>query len=346
MSNNKVIYIGPSGGGRVPKNGASAKNYHLLKFLRSKSINYYLVDTEDWKKNPIVLFKLLVIVLFNADAKYILAANSESSYRLLQVISLLPRRRHVIYWVIGGSIADWIKDGKVKKRPYSIVDYFLVEGKKMQNTFAEIGFNNTIYVPNFKCIEYIPARAKRNDGIIRFVFLSRIIPEKGCEIIIDAARKLNKSFKADYIVDFYGPIDEDYDMEFKEKITDIPNVSYKGFIDLRIQKNYDLLAVYDAMLFPTYWHGEGFPGVIIDALISGIPVIASDWSLNADIIEDGTTGLLLKENSSEALANTMAELIKKPSVLLKMSEACQISAMNYDIKNVVSNDLLEKIGIC
>ena len=72
MKTGKIIFIGPSGGGRVPKNGASAKNYHLLKFLRSKNINCSLIDTEDWKKNPIVLFKLLVIVLFNADAKYIL----------------------------------------------------------------------------------------------------------------------------------------------------------------------------------------------------------------------------------------------------------------------------------
>ena len=45
------------------------------------------------------------------------------------------------------------KEGKVKATPFKIVDVFLAEGKKMQVTFSEVGFKNTIYVPNFKCID-------------------------------------------------------------------------------------------------------------------------------------------------------------------------------------------------
>ena len=74
----------------------------------------------------------------------------------------------------------------------------------------------------------------------------------------------------------------------------------------------NILAKYDAMLFPTYWHGEGFPGIIIDAFVSGLPVIATDWSLNADIIEDGKTGVILKENTVEALAEAMDAMINNP----------------------------------
>lgn len=84
-----------------------------------------------------------------------------SSYRVLQVMSLFPRKRSVIYWIIGGSIADWIKEGKVKLNPFKIVNVFLAEGKKMQHSFAEVGFKNTIYVPNFKSIEYLPEIKKR-----------------------------------------------------------------------------------------------------------------------------------------------------------------------------------------
>lgn len=100
------------------------------------------------------------------------------------------------------------------------------------------------------------------------------------------------------------------------------------------------------MLFPTYWHGEGFPGIIIDAFVSGLPVIATDWSLNADIIEDGKTGVILKENTVEALADAMDMMINNPKSVELMSKTCQNSAMNFDIKNVVSDKLLEKIGIC
>ena len=346
MNSRKVIFIGPIGGGGVPKNGASAKNYHLINFLKKKDIKIITIDTEDWKTNPFILVRLALLILFNHSAKYILAANNESSYRIIKLLSILPIKRHIIYWVIGGSMADWIKNKKVQKGPFQIVDFFLVEGKLMQNTLESVGFTNALYVPNFKCIDYIPTRAQKHNALTRFVFLSRIIPEKGCKIIIDATKILNKSYRDKFIVDFYGPIDADYELEFNQSILGVTNISYKGFIDLRNQRNYDLFAEYDAMLFPTYWHGEGFPGIIIDAFICGLPVIASNWSLNAEIIHDGRTGIILKENSASALATAMSILIGNSELLQKMSKECSSSALAYDIERVVSDELLKTIGIC
>lgn len=346
MKNYNIIFIGPSGGGDVPKNGASAKNYHLRKYFKEKNINIFPVDTENWRRNPLILVKLALVILLNQKATYIIAANNMSSYRVLQILSLFPGRRSVIYWIIGGSIADWIKEGKVKTEPFKLVDYFLVEGKKMQKTFAEAGFNNTIYVPNFKCIDYLPEKRRGNRNETRFVFLSRIIPEKGCNTIIEAVKRLNDRYSDRFIVDFYGPFEAEYESSFRKAISAVGNISYKGFIDLRNQKNYDKLAEYDVMLFPTYWHGEGFPGIIIDAFVSGLPVIATDWSLNADIIEDGRTGIILKENSVECLVQAMVDIIENPTMVESMSVACQNAAMNYDIKNVVSDEFLRRIGIC
>lgn len=346
MNTHKVIFIGPAGGGGVPQNGASAKNYHLIKYFQAKHINVITVDTENWRKNPFVLLKLALIILFNLKSKYIIAANNMSSYRVLQILSLFPGKRSVIYWIIGGTIADWIKNGKLKVTPFKQVDYFLVEGEKMQKTFIEIGFDNSLYVPNFKLIKYLPEHKVKNGEKVNFVFLSRIIPEKGCNAIIDAVKVLNNKYQDKFLVDFYGPFETEYESIFKEKISTIDNIAYKGFLDLCNPKNYDKLAEYDVMLFPTYWHGEGFPGVIIDAFISGLPVIATNWSLNADIIEDGKSGVILKENTIEALVDAMAKMIENPECIKVMSEVCYNSAMNYDIRTVVSDELLKEIGIC
>ncbi|MFQ7088249.1 MAG: hypothetical protein ACLRTD_28210 [Bacteroides sp.] len=50
---------------------------------------------------------------------------------------------------------------------------------------------------------------------LRFVFLSRIMKEKGCDDIIEAARQLNSTgFKDKYIIDFYGKIAETYKTDF------------------------------------------------------------------------------------------------------------------------------------
>lgn len=342
----RVIFVGPAGGGGIPQNGASAKNYHLLKFFREKKINVVPVDTENWKENPLILIRLAFLILFYPKARFIVAANNMSSYRVLQMISLFSRKRAVIYWVIGGSIADWVKTGKVMTAPFKVVDFFLVEGRKMQNTLGELGFDNTIYVPNFKCIEYIPERKARNDNKIHFVFLSRIIPEKGCDLIIEAVKVLNRRHLDKFCVDFFGPIESDYESVFKAAISSESNISYNGFLDLRNQKNYDRLSIYDVMLFPTHWHGEGFPGVIIDAFVAGLPVIATNWHLNADIIKDGKTGVILKENSVESLTQAMEDIINKPEQIEIMSASCQNTAMDYDIKNVITEELLRRIGVC
>lgn len=341
----RVILIGPCGGGGVPKNGASAKNYHLVKYLREKQLRVVNVDTENWKRNPLVLFRLLFHLLFSAHATFILAANSMSSYQVIRLFAMLPRRRHLVYWAIGGCVADWIKEGRVSREPYSAVSLFVVEGKNMQKTLAEVGFGNAVVVPNFKHIDYMPAgdAEARCRASVRFVFLSRIIPEKGCDTIINAVKMLNVTRMQTFSVDFWGPFESSYEKEFLGRIEGLDNVRYKGFLDLSQQKNYDTLAEYDVMLFPTYWPGEGFPGIIIDAFVAGLPVIATDWSQNADIIADGVTGVILKDNSAEALCDAMLSFINDRDRIEVMSVNCRRMARSYDIHNVVSDELIEQI---
>lgn len=341
----KIVMIGPCGGGGIPKNGASAKNCHLVRHLRAKQLRVTTVDTEHWKRNPLVLFRLLYHLLFSSHATFILAANSMSSYRVIRLFCLPTRRRHLVYWVIGGCVADWIKEGRVEKGPYAAVDLFIVEGKNMQKTLAETGFSNAIVVPNFKHIDYVPSGVCRTHerAPLRFVFLSRIIPEKGCDTIINAVKMLNETHRDKFSVDFWGPFESSYEKEFLAQIETLDNVKYKGFLDLRNQKNYDVLTEYDAMLFPTYWPGEGFPGIVIDAFVAGLPVIATDWSQNADIIKHGRTGVILKENSPEALRDAMLSFIDDKESIEAMRDNCRHAARCYDIHNVVTDELIRKI---
>lgn len=338
---NKIVFIGPMGGGVVPTNGASIKNYYILKRLKDLGYNIISVDTEKWRTNPFVLLKLLIVVVLHPLSIYTISANSISTYRLLMLLNHISPQRDIIYWVIGGSIANWIKTGKVKKKVYRIVRLFIVEGDSMKRILGECGFDNVITLPNFKKIDYIPIKPNRGN-VLKFVFLSRIIEQKGCKYIIKATEILNIKYKERFVVDFYGSIGDEY-VTFLKDISFISNMSYKGFLDLRSFQNYDILSSYDVMLFPTFWEGEGFPGIMIDAFICGMPIIATDWNMNKDILQDGKTGFLVRPQNVEDLVAVMEKVITVPTILDGMITNCQKEAMNYHTNNVLNEGILHHI---
>ena len=339
----KIVFIGPIGGGGIPTNGVSIRNYYIINKLRDYTDKLVVIDTEFWKKNPFVLIRLLGVILFNPKAGYLLSLNGMNAYRLISILNGLHRKRYVVYWAAGGEFADWIKEERVSRMPYGVVDKFLLQGKTMVKTMAQCGFSNTVYVPNFKRISYIPEK-RENDSILRFVFISRINPHKGCNYILSAARRLNEKCQNRYLIDFYGDVAPEYP-DFLDQINAIPNVNYKGYLDLLDNKNYNILAQYDAMLFPTFWDGEGFPGVIVDAFVAGLPVIASDWHLNIEIVTDGETGLIINPRDEESLYSAMEKCIVNPDIIRSMAGACQREAKKYDIDTVLTSDLFKSVGL-
>ena len=72
----------------------------------------------------------------------------------------------------------------------------------MVKELEECSVDGVIEVPNFKPIEYYPTIGQKypnSNRPLRFVFLSRIMPEKGCDYILEATRLLNEEGYEDII---------------------------------------------------------------------------------------------------------------------------------------------------
>jgi glycosyltransferase involved in cell wall biosynthesis len=186
-------------------------------------------------------------------------------------------------------------------------------------------------IPNFKKFNMNLNINVKEESIFSFVFIGRISKAKGIFEIVEAVKILkeqNLEFK--FFVDFYGPVEEE--IIFPE---DLPLV-YKGYLDIMNNQNesYGILSEYSCMLFPTYWKGEGFPGVIIDAYIVGLPVIATDWNMNKEVVEDGETGLIVPIQDANALALAMLKMMQDPELVKKMSDNSFKKARDFHIDNV------------
>lgn len=345
---NKVLLIGPINKGSVPYTGDSAKNQFFEKRFREVFDKVSIVDTWAWTKRPWILIDLLLKLIYCRGYKVVISANSGSANKIIRIAKLLGHTPNIYYWVIGGSLHKTFEKGLLDWTKYSDIAGIFVEGTPMVESMKKLGLTNVRCVSNFKKIDYIPKKKLRHDDKMHFVFLSRVDRAKGCDYILEAIEILNaRGISKEFDVTFYGKSTEDKEWldSFKNRVSEIPNAVFKGLLDLRKMSNYDVLAGYDVMLFPTYWDGEGFPGVIIDAYMSSLPVIASDWNLNRDLVKEGKTGWIIPVHNISALADKMEYVIKHPSEVREYSLNCGAQAFEYDYRNVLSEENLRVLKV-
>ena len=99
------------------------------------------------------------------------------------------------------------------------------------------------------------------------------------------------------------------------------------------------------MLFPTFYEGEGFPGVFIDAFIAGLPVIASDWHYNSEVIKNGETGYIIPTQDKETLYSMMKYVIESRDIIEPLRKKCKDEAQKYDRDIVLGVSNLRRIGL-
>jgi glycosyltransferase involved in cell wall biosynthesis len=165
---------------------------------------------------------------------------------------------------------------------------------------------------------------KNNSHTIKFIYVGHIRNEKGIDTLLDAIEILNEK-NLNFSLDLYGSI---YDNRFKERFNKIENVNFKG--EVRHDKLLKALTQYDVMVFPTHYEGEGYPGTIIESLISGVPVITTQWKYIPELIRNNHNGILVPIRDSQKLADAMNKVITDTDYLEKLKNNVQKSSHEFD----------------
>lgn len=344
----KVILIGGVGTPSEYVGGELTKNKNFLAALKNNGREVLVVDTHDARRKLWRLLPLPFVLLFHPKTNVILSTHIGNVYWLIKIFSIIRTKRKVIFVGTGGAFSRWILDGKYEAKYFKFLHKIVVQGQKMKAELLQAGLSQSYLLPNSKFIDYLPDISKKSvSSKIRFVFMSRMQEEKGIELILECMLRLNKEgYKDKYTVDFYGLFEDDaYKELYLSKMKKVPNAKFNGVLNLRSKSGYDELATYDIMLFPSYWRGEGFPGIVIDALVAGLPIIISDWNFNADYVEEGVTGFVVKSKDVNTLFNRMLYVINNKDILSPLSELCQARATLYDTRNVINSSFFEELGI-
>ena len=147
-----------------------------------------------------------------------------------------------------------------------------------------------------------------NKAELKVCIFSRINKEKGVEDAIEAVKLANNRLGKDYFkLDIYGLLPESYKERFIELLMQNNDIiSYKGIVDY--YNAVEVLQQYFVLLFPTYYYGEGLPGNVVDAYNTGLPIIATNWLYNAEVIKDEINGLLVPIKNPQAICDALLRL--------------------------------------
>lgn len=155
---------------------------------------------------------------------------------------------------------------------------------------------------NLECFEPLPYPAE-TDGI-HFVFISRIMREKGIDQYLDAAKSLQaKQGRLPLHFHICGFCEKEYQGELDELIAK-GIVEYHGMVrDVR-----EILKNIHCTVHPSFYP-EGLSNALLESCASARPIITTDRSGCKEVIDDGVNGFIVKERDSADLLQKMEQFI-------------------------------------
>ncbi len=321
----KCLVLGFFGYNTNQLDGQTVKTRDIFKLIRlqypKEIIKFY--DTQDFKFNKWSIFKMFWRVCSCKNLVY-LPANNNLKY-IFPIIFFLSTflRFKIHYFVVGGWLSSFIKNLPMHRWMLKHIKGIHVETNRLKNDLeSQYGFENVDIFPNFRFFDFTPNPVENKE--LRLVFMARIMREKGLDWIFELAEYIsNNSLSKNISITFFGQINEPDSAYFFSEIEKYDFVSYKGA--LQPNEIHRTLSQYDVLLLPTHFYTEGLPGSIVDAYISGIPVIASEWINAREFVDDGKSGFIVPfENGQNELINRVILLNSDRKLLKEM----QLYALN------------------
>jgi len=192
----------------------------------------------------------------------------------------------------GEGVKNDLIAGKITKKPLKVLGYGNVKG---------------IDLSHYMITEELKAKSEKlRSDKFTFLFVGRIVKDKGVEELCRAFEKLSKSENVRLIL--VGPNEGNLDPisdEAWEIIKNNPMIEYVG-----PQWGDDLLVYYaasDCFVFPSY--REGFPNTVIEAGAMNLPCIVTDINGSREIIVDGENGIIVPPRDAESLYRAMKTML-------------------------------------
>jgi glycosyltransferase involved in cell wall biosynthesis len=160
----------------------------------------------------------------------------------------------------------------------------------------------------------LPIDTRKFDGTLNLIFLSRIHPKKGIELLLDALSTIKFPFKLTIV----GEGEADYVKSLKWKVESLKLAEQiDWFGGVYGDQKFQLLADHDVLILPSY--NENFANVVIEAIAVNTPVLLSNHVGLKDYVIENNLGLAFKLDEIKMALEKMYALLMDNKMLIKQN---------------------------
>jgi glycosyltransferase involved in cell wall biosynthesis len=175
-------------------------------------------------------------------------------------------------------------------------------------------------IPEPPSIESMSCSVNNNDPEI--LFCGMVSEKKGVGLLLKACAKLKQqglSFRCKIVGKATSKVEENIFTEFIQRHQLEDTVEFTG--PLYDDNKWKAYAEADIFCFPTHYSAESFGLVAVEAMMFGLPVVATNWRGLPDIVADGETGFLVPPKDAKSIAERLENLILDPDLRRTMGAA-------------------------
>lgn len=213
----------------------------------------------------------------------------------------------------GEGVKQDLIDYRITRKPLIVLGHGNVRGIDLSH-----------YDPELAIVKSEAAKLIRPD-VFTFIFIGRLVRDKGINELIKAFRQLNRENPATRLI-LVGSTEQNLDPLTPETLDEINNNKAIEAVGQQADVR-PWLAASDALVFPSY--REGFPNVVIEAGAMGLPSIVTDINGSREIIIEGRNGTIIPPRDSQTLLNAMRRFIST-DLHAMASEARPLIASRYE----------------
>jgi glycosyltransferase involved in cell wall biosynthesis len=95
----------------------------------------------------------------------------------------------------------------------------------------------------------------------------------------------------------------------------------------------DLLKTFDVFLLTSLW--EGLPRVLVEAALSGVPIVASNVDGVPEVAQDGENGFLVTPGDTDAMADRVVDLLRDQTLRRTMGQCGRALAESFSVEKML-----------